>query len=68
MPATNTEQKTFLELMNSLEEDDVEKVISYAAYLRHLEEREEEEDIAYIEAHRGDPSVPLEDALRELGL
>ena len=68
MPALTTERKELLELIDVLHDEDVEKVISYAAYLSHLEAQEETEDAAYIEAHKDSPSIPLEDALRELGI
>ncbi len=54
-----------IDLMNP---EDVLKMLDYAAYLRYLEDREDAEDVAYIAMHRSDPLVPLEDALKELGL
>ena len=60
-----TDRITFI---NTLNEEDFEKVISYAAFLRHIEEQEEAEDAEYYEAHKNDPSISLEDALKELGL
>ncbi len=33
-----------------------------------LEDREDAEDAAYIAAHKDEPSIPLEEALKELGL
>ncbi len=68
MSSLASERSDMLTFINTLDEADFEKVVSYAAFLRHIEEQEEAEDIAYYEAHKNAPSVPLEDALKELGI
>lgn len=68
MTTMTAEKELLCSMLDSMCPNDVEKVLDYAAYLRYIEEREDAEDAAYIEAHRDDPTVPLEEALRELGL
>lgn len=46
----------------------MDRVSHYAAFLQYLEAQEDEEDIVWIEAHKDDPTVPLADALKALGL
>jgi len=69
MPAAAVaERQALRRIIDHMSADDVLKMLDYAAYLRYLEEREDEEDAAYITAHKDDPVIPLEDALKELGL
>lgn len=69
MPAAVVDERQALrQIIDLMSADDVLKMLDYAAYLRYLEEREDEEDAAYITAHKDDPVIPLEDALKELGL
>lgn len=68
MTPMTMQRKGLLELIENLHDSDIEKVVSYAAFLRHLEEQEDNEDQAYVKDHKNEPAVPLEDALKELGL
>lgn len=69
MPAAAVaERQALRRIIDHMSADDVLKMLDYAAYLRYLEEREDEEDATYITAHKDDPVIPLEDALKELGL
>ena len=69
MPAAAVaERQALRRIIDHMSADDVLKMLDYAAYLRYLEEREDEEDAAYIAGHKDDPVIPLEDALKELGL
>lgn len=64
LPAA-TEKQDLFQLIDRLHEDDIEKVFSYASYLRFLEEREDAEDIACAKARRDEPAVPLSDILKD---
>ncbi len=61
-------RKSLYRQLQSLHEEDLDRVSHYAAFLQYLEAQEDEEDIAWIEAHKDDPTVPFEDALKILGL
>ena len=69
MPAViENEKRQLRRMIDLMNPDNVLKMLDYAAYLRYIEEREDDEDAAYIAAHKNDPLIPLEDALKELGL
>ena len=61
-------RKSLYRQLKNLTEEDLDRVSHYAAFLQYLEDLEDEEDIVWIEAHKDDPTVPLEDALKALGL
>jgi hypothetical protein len=65
---TATKHKTLSQLINVLSAEATEQAIDYIEYLVARDARENADDIAYIEAHKDEESVPLEDALKELGL
>jgi hypothetical protein len=57
------EQQELHEIIDTLSGDALSKLASYAAFLKHedwIEEQEDAEDIAYIEAHKDDPVVPFD--------
>ena len=62
------EKKDLYRMIRGLSDDSFEKAVSYVEYLRYIEEQEDKEDIAYIEAHKDEPAVLLEEALEEIGL
>jgi hypothetical protein len=58
-----TRKQEVIQIIDTLSDDAIGKLASYAAFLRHetwLDEQEETEDIAYIEAHKDDPAVPFD--------
>ena len=66
MPVAVAEEKQQLhQMIDRMEPEDVLRMLDYAAYLRYLEEREDAEDIAYVEAHKDEPFVPLSEALKD---
>jgi hypothetical protein len=60
---TAIERESLTEIIRNLPDSAIEKLVSYAAFLRYeerMEELEDEEDIAYIEAHKDEgPNIPL---------
>ena len=66
--AASQEKEELRTIVDSMSPDDIRKLLDYAAFLRFLEDREDAEDAAYIAAHKDEPSIPLEEALKELGL
>jgi hypothetical protein len=59
----SAEERDLHQAVDTLSEDARVKLAHYVAFLRYedwIEEREEAEDIAYIEAHRDDPVVPFD--------
>lgn len=67
-PAQIQERAKEVDVFLSLGDENFDRAASYINYLAEMERLEDEEDIAYIEAHKDEPSVPLEDVLKELGL
>lgn len=67
-PTRTMEREKAANIFLSLDEENFDRAASYIAYLAEMERLEDEEDIAYIEAHKDEPSVPLSDVLKELGL
>ena len=66
--AVAAKRKSLYRQLQNLTEEDLDRVSHYAAFLQYLEAQEDEEDIVWIEAHKDDPTVPLADALKALGL
>jgi len=67
-PTKTMEREKAANIFLSLDEENFDRAASYIAYLAEMERLEDEDDIAYIEAHKDEPSVPLSDVLKELGL
>ena len=61
-------QQELNELMIGLPEDDAEKVLSYAAFLKHIRKAEDEEDIAAYLERKDEPSYSLDEVKNALGL
>lgn len=63
------ERRELEHIANQLSDAAIEKMLHYAAFLRYeeaIEEREDAEDIAYIDAHKNDgPNVPLDEVIRD---
>jgi hypothetical protein len=49
--------------ISALPADGIRKLSEYAEEL--IEELEDEEDIAYIEAHKDEPTIPLSEVIKE---
>ncbi|MDR1916656.1 MAG: hypothetical protein LBQ58_08795 [Synergistaceae bacterium] len=57
----STERQEIIQIIDTLSDDAIDKLASYAAFLRHeawLDEQEEAEDIADIEARKNEPTIP----------
>jgi hypothetical protein len=63
-----TTRETLYQIINGLSEDVALQVLDYTEYLAAKEAQEDADDVAYIETHKDEESIPLEDALKELGL
>lgn len=57
-----------LELVSGLREEDVEKVYDFAAFLKYMSHREDEEDARAILERRDEPEVSFDIVKEELGL
>ena len=62
------QRRKLYRLVSDLPVEDVEKVASYAAFLRHIQDREDAEDFRIIEGRADEPTVPWEAVKRELDL
>ncbi|MDR2180017.1 MAG: hypothetical protein LBP21_06890 [Synergistaceae bacterium] len=54
--------------IDGLSDSALEKLASYVDYLRYeerMEDLEDEEDMAYIEAHKDEPTVPLSEVIKD---
>ncbi|MBR4400966.1 MAG: hypothetical protein IKT09_04655 [Synergistes sp.] len=67
-PAQTLEREKAAGVFLSLDDENFDRAASYIRYLAEMERLEDKEDIAYIEAHKDEPSVPLSDVLKRLGL
>lgn len=67
MTTATTEKEAFISLLDDLDADNAEKVLSYAAYLRHVQALENAEDVAAYFERKDEPSYSLEEVKRELG-
>jgi hypothetical protein len=63
MTTMTAEREGLIEIIGGLSDSAIEKLVSYVDFLRYeerMEELEDEEDIAYIEAHKDEgPNIPL---------
>ena len=64
----STKHTALYRLISGLSAETAEQALDYVEYLAAREAREDADDIAYIEAHRDEESIPLEEALKEIGL
>jgi hypothetical protein len=70
-PTITTERQELYQAIEVLSDSAFERLAHYVAFLRyedHIEELEDAEDIAYIEAHKNEPTVPFDEVLTELGI
>ena len=66
MPTTQTEShKNIIEMLAGLSEESLASAMDYIGYLRHLEEQEDEEDIACYLERKDEPTVPLGEILKD---
>ena len=56
------------ELIDDLREENAEKIFSYAAFLRHVERQEDEEDIKSYFERKDEPTYTMEEVKRDLGI
>ena len=68
MLAEVEQRKKLYRLVSGLPVEDIEKVASYAAFLRYIQDREDAEDLRIIEARADESTVPWEAVKRELSL
>lgn len=69
MPMTQTvEREKTVGAILGMDDETFSKAESYIEFLLEQERREDEDDAAYAEAHKNEPTVPIRQALRELGL
>jgi hypothetical protein len=68
---TAIERESLTEIIRNLPDSAIEKLVSYAAFLRHeerMEELEDEEDIAYLKTLTPEDyknAVPFEEVIRD---
>ncbi len=62
------QRKAVYRLIRGLPGEDVEKVASYAACLRSLQDKEDMDDLRIIEERADEPTIPWETVKKELGL
>ena len=69
MPLSLTQtQRTAVKMLEELSEDSLASAVDYIAFLRSIEEREDEEDIAcYLERREG-TTISLAEVREKLGL
>lgn len=68
MLAEVEQRRKLYRLVSGLPVEDIEKVASYAAFLRYIQDREDAEDLRIIEERADEPTVPWEAVKRELNL
>ncbi len=67
--ATDVEQrKELYRIIRRLPREDVEKVASYAAFLRSIQDKEDREDLRIIKERADEPSIPWTLVKKELEL
>ena len=57
-----------MEFVSTLNEEDIEKVYDFAAFLKYVSDREDKEDARAIFERADEPDVPFEVVKRELNL
>ena len=57
-----------MEVVSVLSEEDVEKVYDFAAFLRYISKKEDEEDARAIFERADEPEVPFDTVKEDLGL
>lgn len=67
-PMQTLEREKLNSAIMELDEEAYCNVASYVSYLVARQRAEDAEDIADCEARKGEPSEPIEDVLKELGL
>ncbi|MDR1048981.1 MAG: hypothetical protein LBL51_04420 [Synergistaceae bacterium] len=68
MTTATAERQDIYRAIEQLSDATLEQVAGYINFLRYeerMEELEDEEDIAYIEAHKDEPTVPLSEVIRD---
>lgn len=59
------ERKKLYREIYRLDEESLQKAMSYIAFLRYMEAMEDREDIADIEARKNEPTVPIAEVIKE---
>ena len=62
------ERKTLYRMIHALPDDDIEKAMSYVAFLQYLNQKEDEEDLAAYYERADEPTYSLEEIKAELGI
>ena len=57
-----------MEVVSTLNEDDIEKVYDFATFLRHISDREDEEDTRAIFERMNEPDIPFDVVKKEFDL
>ena len=60
------ERRELYELINDLCEENADKIFSYAAFLRHMELLEDEEDLKCYFERKDEPTYSMEEVKRGL--
>ena len=69
MPLSLTQtQRTAVKMLEELSEDSLASAVDYIAFLRLIEEREDEEDIACYLERREETTISLAEVRKKLGL
>jgi hypothetical protein len=66
MPTETIERHDIYQTIDALSDAALEKLASYAAFLKHeewIEEQEDAEDIACIRVRRGGPTLPISEVI-----
>lgn len=67
LPMTQT-RRTAVRMLEELSEDSLSSAMDYIAFLRSIEEREDKEDIVCYLERRVEPTIPLAEVRKKLGL
>ncbi len=62
------DREELYKMIESLPEDDTEKVLSYVAFLKYIQHLEDEEDRRIILDRQDEATIPFDDVKKELGL
>ena len=62
------ERRELHELIDGLCDENADKIFSYAAFLRHAERLEDDEDIKCYLERKDEPTYSIEEIKRDLGI
>ncbi|MDR1377456.1 MAG: hypothetical protein LBJ36_00170 [Synergistaceae bacterium] len=67
-PNATSERQNLHQAIENLSASALERLMHYIEFLRYedrMEELEDEEDLAYIEAHKDEPTGPLSEVIKD---